>query len=62
LTAILNRRLTSVYLALEAARCGDRNLVVEAILADGAVDDSDAAAKLTDALLETQSQFLPQFA
>jgi alpha-galactosidase len=62
LTAILNRRLTSVYLALEAARCGDRDLVVEAILADGAVDDSDAAAKLTDALLETQSRFLPQFA
>ena len=62
LTAILNRRLSSVYLSLEAAMNGNRDLVVEAMIADGAVTDPDAAAKLTDALLQAQSHFLPQFA
>jgi alpha-galactosidase len=61
LTAILNQRLASVYLSLEAAMTGDRGLVVEAMLADGAITDPDAAAELTDALLEAQRQFLPQF-
>ncbi len=62
LTAILNGRLTSVYLAVEAAMTGDRDLVVEAMLADGAVSDPDAAADLTDALIAAQQQHLPQFA
>ena len=62
LTAILNQRLTSVYLAVEAAMTGDRDLVVEAILADGSVTDPDAAAKLTDALIAAQLQHLPMFA
>ena len=62
LTAILNWRLTSVYLGVEAAMTGDRDLVVEAMLADGALTDPDAAAKLTDALIAGQRQHLPQFA
>ncbi|MET9255151.1 hypothetical protein [Streptomyces sp. NPDC003717] len=62
LTSILARRLTSVELATEAAMKGDRELVVEAMIADGAVTDPDAAAALTDALLDAQRAFLPRFA
>ncbi|MFC8226378.1 hypothetical protein [Streptomyces sp. NPDC057287] len=62
LTAILARRLTSVELATEAAMAGDRDLVVEAMIADGAVTVPDAAAALTDALLDAQRPFLPRFA
>lgn len=62
LTAILARRLSSVYLAVEAAMNGDRDLVVEAMVADGAVTDHDAAARLTDDLLAGQARHLPRFA
>lgn len=62
LTAVLNRRLSSVYLAIEAAMTGSKDLVVEAILADGAVNDPDTALALTNALLEGQHAFLPSFA
>ncbi|BEP14772.1 alpha-glucosidase/alpha-galactosidase [Acidothermaceae bacterium B102] len=61
LTAILNRRLSSVVLATEAAMTGDRGLVVEAIIADGAVTDPDAAVTLADALIEAQLHHLPSF-
>lgn len=62
LTAILARRLASVYLSVEAAMTGSRELVVEAMLSDGAVTDPERAAKLTDELIEAQRQYLPQFA
>ncbi len=62
LTAILSRRLSSVDIAVEAALRGDRDLVVEAIIADGAVHDVDRAAALTDDLLAEQARFLPRFA
>jgi alpha-galactosidase len=61
LTAILSRRLSSVVLATEAAMTGDRGLVVEAIIADGAVTDPDAASKLAEALIEAQLAHLPSF-
>lgn len=61
LTAILNRRLSSVYLSVEAAMTGNRDLVVEAMIADGAVTDPDRAATLTDALIAAQRQHLPLF-
>lgn len=61
LQAILARRLSSVYVATEAAMTGDRDLVVEAMIADGAVTDPDAAARLTDALIAAQRQHLPRF-
>lgn len=61
LTAILNRRLSSVYLGVEAAMTGDRDLVVEAILADGAVTEPDAAARLADDLVTAQLEHLPRF-
>lgn len=62
LTAILARRLSSVDIAVEAALTGDRDLVVEAMIADGGITDADAAAALTDELLEAQAAHLPRFA
>ena len=61
LTAILARRLSSVDLAVDAALNGDRDLVVEAMIADGAVFDADKAAALTDDLIAAQAQHLPRF-
>lgn len=61
LTAILNRRLAPVYLAIEAAMSGDRDLVVEAMIADGGVTDPQAATDLTSELLAAQKRFLPNF-
>jgi alpha-galactosidase len=61
LTAVLQRRLTPVYLSIEAAMNGDREMVVEAILADGAVSDPAAAASLADDLIAAQIQHLPRF-
>jgi alpha-galactosidase len=62
LTAILAQRLSSVYLAMEAAMTGDRDLAIEAVIADGAVTDPDAAARLTNALIDAQLRHLPRFA
>jgi len=62
LTAILAQRLVSVSLAVEAAMTGDRGLVVEAMIADGAVTDPGRARSLTDALVTAQAQHLPAFA
>ena len=61
LTAILNRRLSSVAIAVEGAMTGNRDLIVEAMLADGAVFDPDKARALTDELIATQQKYLPRF-
>ncbi|MFT4011664.1 MAG: hypothetical protein QM655_16660, partial [Nocardioidaceae bacterium] len=61
LTALLARRLSSVYLAIEAAMTGSRDLAIEAVVADGAVTDPAAAAALTDDLIEAHRQHLPSF-
>lgn len=61
LTAIIARRLAPVVLAIDAAMTGDRDLAVEAVLADGAVTDPDRAAALTDELIEAQGRYLPRF-
>jgi alpha-galactosidase len=62
LKAIIARRLAPVSIAIEAALTGDRDLVVEAMMLDGAVTDPAAAGALTDDLLAVQAQFLPNFA
>lgn len=61
LVAILARRLESVSLGVDAALSGRRDLVIEAMLADGGVTDPDAAAALTDDLLAAQAAHLPRF-
>jgi alpha-galactosidase len=62
LAAIVERRLASVELTIAAALHGDRGLVVEALLADGAVTDPDRAAAMADRYLTEQARYLPQFA
>jgi alpha-galactosidase len=62
LTGILANRLRSVDVAVEAALTGSRDLVVEALLADGGVDEADAAAALADDLIAAQRRHLPRFA
>jgi alpha-galactosidase len=61
LVAILARKLAATRLTVEAALRGDRGLFVEALLADGAVSDPDAARQMGEALLEAQGGYLPQF-
>ena len=61
-TAVLAQRLAPVVLSVEAAMTGDRAMVVEAMLADGAVTDPVRASALTDALLAAQAAHLPAFA
>ena len=61
LTAVLATRLSSVKIAVDAALTGNRGLVIEAMIADGAVSSSDAAAALTDELLAAQAEYLPRF-
>ena len=62
LTAVLAQRLLPVTLAIEAALAGDRQLVVESLIADGAVTDPTQARGLAEALLAAQAQHLPAFA
>ena len=58
LAAIIDRRLASVTLTIEAALRGDRDLLVEALLADGAVHDPDVASNMADNYLATQAEYL----
>ena len=62
LAAIIERRLAPVGLTVEAALTGDRDLAVEAMLADGAVTNPDVARRLVGAYLAEQAQYLPRFA
>jgi alpha-galactosidase len=61
IAAILNRRIASQELTVEAALSGNRRLFVEALLTDGAVTDAAAAEKLSDDLLAAHREYLPQF-
>jgi alpha-galactosidase len=61
LAAIVTRKLSAVALTVEAALSGNRLLFVEALLADGAVTDPEAAHRLADELLETHRAYLPNF-
>jgi alpha-galactosidase len=61
LAAIVTRKWVAAALTVEAALAGDRNLLVEALLADGAVTDPDMARKMSQELLEAHRQHLPNF-
>ena len=61
LAAIITRRLAATRLTVEAALTGDRNLLVEAFLTDGAVSDPEVARKMGEELLEAQRPHLPNF-
>lgn len=62
LIAKLCAKIEAIEITVDAAVTGSRDLMVEAMLADGAVSDSGKAAKLTDDLLAAHAVHLPQFA
>jgi len=62
LAAVLARKLAAVELTVEAALTGDRALLTEALLADGAVTDPATAARMGRELIEAHKRFLPNFA
>jgi len=62
LAAPLIRKLAAQALTVEAALTGSRQILVEAMLADGCVSDPATAEKVADELLRAHRQYLPQFA
>lgn len=62
LVAKLQAKISAIELTVEAALRGDRELMLEALLADGGVGEVDKARALRDALLDAHKQHLPQFA
>jgi alpha-galactosidase len=55
------QRVISVHELTEAALKADRQLVIQALLADGTVFTYQQASKLADALLEAHKEWLPNF-
>jgi alpha-galactosidase len=61
ITSVLLRRLAAVEATTEAALTGNRKLVAEAMILDGAVADYATARKLSEELLRVHAANLPQF-
>lgn len=62
LIAKLQSKISSIEITVDAALKGSRELMLEALLADGAIGDPDTARSLRDDLIEAHRQHLPQFA
>jgi alpha-galactosidase len=61
LASIINCKLAAIRLTVEAALTGDRELFVEALLADGAVVDPEVARKMMEEFLEAHRPYLGNF-
>lgn len=61
LAAILTRKLTATRVTVDAAMSGNRHLLSEALLLDGAVTNLDTAQTLGEELIEAQKDHLPNF-
>lgn len=62
LVAKLHAKIEAVEITVDAAVKGSRDLMVEALLADGTVGSPDLARVLAAELIEGHREFLPQFA
>jgi len=62
IAAVLSARIHQQELTVDAALTGDRELALQAMLADPLVRDVEAARAMLDELLEAQADYLPQFA
>lgn len=62
LIAKLQSKISAIEITVDAALTGSRELMLEALLADGAVGDPDTARSLRDDLIEAHRAHLPQFA
>lgn len=60
--AKLQSKIAAIEITVDAALKGSRDLMLEALLADGMVDDPDTARSLRDDLLDAHRAHLPQFA
>ncbi len=58
----LQSKISSIEITVDAALTGSRDLMLEALLADGAVADPDIARSLRDDLIDAHRAHLPQFA
>lgn len=58
----LQAKIASIEITVDAALTGSRELMLEALLADGAVADPDVARALRDDLIDAHRAHLPQFA
>ena len=61
LMAKLNAKIEAIEITVDAAVKGSRELMVEALLADGTVNGPDQARALAADLIEGHREFLPQF-
>jgi alpha-galactosidase len=62
LVAKLRSKLAAIEITVDAALAGSRDLMLEALLADGGVDNADTARALRDDLIDAHRAYLPQFA
>lgn len=62
LIAKLQSKISAIEITVDAALKGSRELMLEALLADGAVGDPDTARSLRDDLIDAHRAHLPQFA
>ena len=62
LIAKLQDKIEAIEITVDAAMKGSRDLLVEALIADGAVTAPDLAATLADDLIAGHREHLPQFA
>ncbi len=62
LIAKLQSKIAAIEITVDAALQGSRELMLEALLADGAVSDPDTARSLRDDLIDAHRAHLPQFA
>jgi len=62
IAAILSARIYQQQLTVDAAITGDRNLALQAMLADPMVPSIEIAKAMLDELIEAHSEYLPQFA
>ena len=58
----LQSKISAIEITVDAALKGSRELMLEALLADGAIADPDTARSLRDDLIDAHRAHLPQFA
>ncbi|MCL1792650.1 MAG: hypothetical protein FWG34_02150 [Oscillospiraceae bacterium] len=61
INAILQRVVASHALTVEASLSGDRNMVIQALMADLVAANRQTAEKIADCILETHKDYLPHF-
>jgi alpha-galactosidase len=61
LNAIMQRVTSSHELTVEASISGDRNMAIQALMADNVAPNRQAAEKIADCIIDTHKAYLPHF-